>query len=316
VEAAGTAAATSGRPEVPSLRAARRRWGEAVIKGLLVLAAVISLLTTTGIVFALVEETIVFFGEVPVGDFLFGTKWTPLFEPPSFGVLPLIAGTFATTAIGLVVAIPLGLGAAVYLSEYARPRVRKTIKPALELLAGVPTIVFGYFALTFFTPEILRDFLSMDVAIFNALAAGIIIGFLIIPIVASISEDAMRAVPQALREGAFGLGASKFQVTLRVVFPAALSGIVASIVLAMSRAVGETMVVLIAGGQQPQWGADVTKSMETLTAFIGATAKGDVATGSIAYKTIFAVGMTLFVITLVMNLISIRFVRKYRQVYE
>jgi phosphate transport system permease protein len=316
LEAATTALAASGRPEAPSLRAARRRWGELAIRGFLVLAALISLLTTTGIVYALVQETVVFFGQVGVGDFLFGTKWSPLFQPASFGVLPLIAGTFATSAIALLVAIPLGLGAAIYLSEYARPRVRKTIKPALELLAGVPTIVFGYFALTFFTPQILRDFFGLGVGIFNALAAGIIIGFLIIPIVASISEDSMRAVPQSLREGAFGLGASKFQVTLRVVFPAALSGIVASIVLAMSRAVGETMVVLIAGGQQPQWGADIGKSMETLTAFIGATAKGDAATGSIAYKTIFAVGTTLFVITLVMNLISIRFVRKYRQVYE
>jgi phosphate transport system permease protein len=212
--------------------------------------------------------------------------------------------------------MPLGLGGAIYLSEYARPRVRKTIKPVLELLAGVPTIVFGYFALTFFTPEILRSFFSIDVAIFNALAAGIIIGFLIVPIIASIAEDAMRAVPQSLREGAFGLGASKLQVTVRVVFPAALSGIVAAVVLAMSRAVGETMVVLIAGGQQPQWGTDVTKSMETLTAFVAATAKGDVPTGSIEFKTLFAVGMTLFVITLVMNLISIRFVRRHRQVYE
>jgi phosphate transport system permease protein len=316
LEAATTAAGRSGRPEAPSLRAARRRWGEAVIKGLLLLAALISLLTTFGIVYALVEETIVFFREVPIHDFLFGTKWSPLFNPPSFGVLPLVAGTFFTTFIGLLVAIPLGLGGAIYLSEYARPRVRKTIKPLLELLAGVPTIVFGYFALTFFTPTILRDLLNLNVGIFNALAAGIIIGFLIIPIVASISEDAMRSVPQALREGAFGLGASKFQVALRVVFPAALSGIVASIVLAMSRAVGETMVVLIAGGQQPQWGVNVGQSMETFTAFIGATAKGDAATGSIAYKTIFAVGMTLFLITLVMNLVSIRFVRKYRQVYE
>ena len=168
-------------------------------------------------------------------------------------MLPLVAGTFAITAIALVVAVPLGLGAAIYLSEYARPRVRKTVKPILELLAGVPTIVFGYFALTFFTPEILRDFLHIDVAIFNALAAGIIIGFLIIPTIASVAEDAMRSVPQSLREGAFGLGASKFQVSLRVVFPAALSGIVAAIVLALSRAVGETMIVLIAGGQQPQW---------------------------------------------------------------
>jgi phosphate transport system permease protein len=316
VEAASTAAARTGRPEAPSLRAARRRYGELAIRGFLVLAAVISLLTTTGIVYALLEETIVFFGDVGVDDYLFGTKWSPLFEPASFGVLPLIVGTFATTAIALLVAVPLGLGAAVYLSEYARPRVRKTLKPILELLAGIPTIVFGYFALTFFTPEILRGFFHLDVSIFNALAAGIIIGFLIIPIVASISEDSMRSVPGALREGAFGLGASKLQVTLRVVFPAALSGIVASIVLAMSRAVGETMVVLIAGGQQPQWGANVGKSMETLTAFIAATAKGDVPTGSIEYKTLFAVGTTLFVITLVINMISIRFVRKYRQVYE
>ena len=287
-----------------------------MIKGFLLLAALISLLTTFGIVYALLEETIVFFGDVGVHDFLFGTKWTPLFEPPSFGVLPLVVGTFATTLIGLVVAVPLGLGAAIFLSEYARPRVRKVVKPIIELLAGIPTIVFGYFALTFFTPEILRGAFNLDVGIFNALAAGIIIGFLIIPIIASISEDAMRAVPQSLREGAFGLGASKLQTTIRVVFPAALSGIVASIVLAMSRAVGETMVVLIAGGQQPQWGADVGKSMETLTAFIGATAKGDVPTGSTEYKTLFAVGMTLFVITLVINMISIRLVRKYRQVYE
>jgi phosphate transport system permease protein len=287
-----------------------------VIRGLLVLAAAISLLTTAGIIYALLEETIVFFREVGVGEFLFGTKWTPLFQPASFGVLPLVAGTFATSLIGMLVAIPLGLGAAIYLSEYARPRVRKVIKPILELLAGIPTIVFGYFALTFFTPTVLRDFFHLNVGIFNALAAGIIIGFLIIPIVASISEDAMRSVPQALREGAFGLGASKIQVTLRVVFPAALSGIVASVVLALSRAVGETMVVVIAGGLQPQWGADVGNSMETLTAFVAATAKGDVPTGSIEYKTLFAVGTTLFVITLIMNIISIRFVRKYRQVYE
>jgi phosphate transport system permease protein len=316
LEAATRAAAASGRPGAPSLRAARRRYGELVIRGFLVLAALISLLTTTGIVYALLEETIVFFGDVGGDDYLFGTKWSPLFEPGSFGVLPLIVGTFATTAIALLVAIPLGLGAAVYLSEYARPRVRKTMKPILELLAGIPTIVFGYFALTFFTPEILRGFFHLHVGIFNALAAGIIIGFLIIPIVASISEDSMRSVPQALREGAFGLGASKLQVTVRVVFPAALSGIVASIVLAMSRAVGETMVVVIAGGLQPQWGANIGKSMETLTAFIAATAKGDVPTGSVEYRTLFAVGTTLFVITLVINMISIRFVRKYRQVYE
>ena len=279
------------------------------------IAALVSVLTTTGIVLSLVGETIEFFGEVGVGEYLLGTKWTPLFEPASFGVLPLVAGTFLVTGIAMLVAIPLGLAAAIYLSEYAGARVRKTIKPVLELLAGVPTVVFGYFALTFFTPEILRG-IGVEVGIFNALSAGIIVGFLIVPTVASISEDAMTAVPASLREGAFGLGASKLQVTLRVVFPAALSGIVASIVLGVSRAVGETMVVLIAAGLQPYWGADPREPAATMTAFIGATAKGDVATGSTAYKTIFAVGTTLFVITLIMNLISIRFVRRYRQVYE
>jgi phosphate transport system permease protein len=315
VEASSQAVA-EGRAEAPRLRAARRRWGEDIIKALLVLAAFISILTTTGIVLSLVGETITFFGEVGVGDYLFGTEWAPLFEPPSFGVLPLVLGTMLISAVAMVVAVPLGLAAAIYLSEYANPRVRKIIKPILELLAGVPTIVFGYFALTFFTPEILRGLFGSDVAIFNGLSAGIIIGFLIVPTVASISEDSMSAVPQSLREGSFALGAAKIQTTLRVVFPAALSGIVASIVLAFSRAVGETMVVVIAAGLQPQWGGNLFKAMETMTAFIAATAKGDIATGSVAYKTIFAVGTTLFVITFAMNLISIRFVRKYRQVYE
>ena len=315
MEAATTSAAT-GRAEAPSLRAARRRWGEDVIRVALLLAALVSVLTTTGIVLSLVQETIVFFREVGVGEYLFGTKWTPLFEPASFGVLPLVLGTFVITAIAMLVAVPLGLAAAVYLSEYARPRVRKIIKPTLELLAGVPTIVFGYFALAFFTPEVLRGLFGLDASVFNALSAGIIIGFLIVPTVASISEDSMSAVPQSLREGAFGLGASKLQVTMRVVFPAALSGIVASIVLGISRAVGETMVVVIAAGLVARMTLDVTGPMETMTAFIAATAKGDIATGSVTYKTIFAVGTTLFAITLVMNLISIRFVRKYRQVYE
>jgi phosphate transport system permease protein len=280
------------------------------------LAALISVLTTTGIVLSLVEETIVFFGDVGVRDFLFGTEWSPNFEPASFGVLPLLSGTLIISLIAMVVATPLGLGAAIYLAEYARPGVRKTIKPILELLAGVPTIVFGYFALTFFTPEVLRGVFGLEVGIFNALAGGIIVGFLIIPTVASISEDAMSAVPQSLREGSFGLGASKLQTTLRVVFPAALSGIVASLVLAMSRAVGETMVVVIAAGLVAQWGVNLGEAMMTMTAYIASTAKGDIATGTIAYKTVFAVGMTLFVITLILNLFSIRFVRKYRQVYE
>jgi phosphate transport system permease protein len=312
VEASTTAAARG----VPSLGARRRRWGEDVIKALLMLAALISVLTTTWIVLSLVEETINFFGDVPVADYLFGTEWSPIIQPQSFGVLPLVAGTFLVTGIALLVAVPLGLGSAIYLSEYATPRVRKAIKPVLELLAGVPTIVFGFFALFFFTPEILRDLLNLQVDFKNALGAGIIMGFMVLPTVASISEDSMTAVPQSLREGSFGLGASKLQTSLRVVFPAALSGIVAAVVLGISRAVGETMIVLIAAGQVTNFSANPTKETETMTAYIGATAKGDIATGSVEYKTIFAVGMTLFVITLIMNLISIRFVRKYRQVYE
>ena len=265
---------------------------------------------------ALLVPTIEFFGDVGVWEFLSGSKWTPLFEPPSFGVIPLLVGTLLTTGIAMLVATPLGLGAAIYLSEYARPRVRKTIKPALEVLAGVPTIVFGYFALTFFTPEILRGLFSADVNIFNVLAAGIVMGFMIVPTVASVAEDAMSAVPQSLREGAFGLGASKLNVSLRVVFPAALSGIVAALVLGVSRAIGETMIVLIAAGQIASTSLDPREPHYSLASFIGATAKGDVPTGSTEYKTIFAVGMLLFILTLIMNLISIRFVRKYRQVYE
>jgi phosphate transport system permease protein len=311
-----SAASAAGARAVPTLGAARRRWGEMLVKALLILATLLSVLTTTGIVIALLRETIDFFSEVGVWEFLSGGKWTPLFEPPSFGVRPLVIGTFLITGIALLVAAPLGLGAAIYLSEYAKPRVRKTIKPILEILAGVPTIVFGYFALTFFTPNILQDFLHLKVDLFNALAAGIIMGFMILPTIASVAEDAMSAVPQSLREGAYGLGASKLQVSLRVVFPAALSGIVAAIVLGVSRAVGETMIVLLAAGAVANNALNPSEPHQSLAAFIGATAGGDAPTGSIEYKTIFAVGMLLFVITLIMNLISIRFVRKYRQVYE
>ena len=311
---ASTATATA--PGTSVLGVARPRYGEKVIKGLLFAAALVSVLTTTGIVFSLVEETVQFFGEVGITDFLFGTEWSPLFADPKFGVLPLVTGTLLITAIALLVAIPIGLGVAVYLAEYASPRVRKTVKPVLELLAGIPTIVFGYFALTFFTPEILRGALGADVQIFNALSAGIIMGFMVVPTIASVSEDAMSAVPAALREGAFGLGATKLQVSTRVVFPAALSGIVAAVVLGVSRAIGETMIVLVAAGQVPNLTADPRQSVETMTTFIAATAKGDVAVGSVGYQTIFAVGTTLFVMTLIMNAISIRFVRRYRQVYE
>jgi phosphate transport system permease protein len=313
MEASSTAAGTRA---VPTLGAARRRWGEDLIKGLLILAALLSVLTTTGIVIALLRETIDFFGDVSVSEFLTGGKWTPLFEPPSFGVRPLIVGTFLITGIALLVAAPLGLGAAIYLSEYARPRVRKTIKPILEVLAGVPTIVFGYFALTFFTPNILQDLVGLKVDVFNALAAGIIMGFMVLPTIASVAEDAMSAVPQSLREGAYGLGASKLHVSMRIVFPAALSGIVAAVVLGVSRAIGETMIVLIASGQIASNSLNPEDPHYSLASFIGATAKGDTPTGSVEYKTIFAVGTLLFVITLIMNIISIRFVRKYRQVYE
>jgi phosphate transport system permease protein len=303
-------------PRTPVLGVAKRRRGEDAIRVALFIAALLSILTTLGIIFSLLRETLAFFGEVGVFDFLTGTEWSPLFADPSFGVLPLITGTLLVTGLALIVAIPLGLGTAIYLAEYAKPRVRKVVKPFIELLAGVPTIVFGYFALTFFTPVILNDVLGMDVPTFNALSAGIIMGFMVLPTVASISEDAMSAVPSSLREGAFGLGANKLQVSLRVVFPAALSGIVAAVVLGVSRAIGETMIVLVAAGQQPNFTADPRQSVETITTFIAATAKGDIATGSIEYKTIFAVGMVLFLMTLAMNLIAIRFVRKYRQVYE
>jgi phosphate transport system permease protein len=294
-----------------------RSRAESAIKVALFLAAILSVVTTGLIILSLLRETISFFGDVPIGDYLFGTKWTPLLrgDQQSFGVIPVIWGTLYLTGIGLLVAIPLGLLCAIYLAEYAPPRVRKIIKPILETLAGVPTIVFGFFALTFFTPNVIRA-LGFDVNQFNALSAGIILGLLVLPTIASVAEDAMSAVPASLREGAFGLGASKLQVSLRIVFPAALSGIVAALILGASRAVGETVIILIAGGQQANLSLNLYESYQSMAAYIAATARGDIPTGSIEYETIFIVGMTLFVLTLVLNLISIRLVRKYRQVYE
>jgi len=292
----------------------RRRIGEDVVKGVLALCALVSVATTIGIVVALFVPAIEFFREIPVTDFLTGTNWSPLFEPASFGVLPLIAGTLLVTAIASLVAMPLGLGAAVYMSEYASPRARGIIKPAFELLAGIPTIVFGYFALTFVTP-LLRD-IGVPVDIFNTLSAGLVMGVMLLPTVASLSEDAMGAVPRDLREGAYALGSTKVQVATRIVVPAAVSGIVASFVLAISRAVGETMIVLVAMGQQPNLSFDPREASEAMTAFIAATGAGDVPTGSTEYKTIFAVGATLFLMTLVMNVFAIRLVRKYREAYE
>lgn len=315
-------AATAARAQAPSaeevLGAARRHDGERVIKAVLFAAAAVSILITVGIVASLLGETLAFFGSeaVTVKEFFTGSEWSPLFADPQFGVRPLLQGTLIISLIGLIVSIPLGIGTAVYLSEYAPRRVRAVVKPTLELLAGVPTVVFGYFALTYFTPNVLNGVFNLDVTVFNGLAGGIIVGIMIVPTIASVAEDAMTAVPHALREGAFGLGASKRQVSTRVVVPAALSGIVASIVLGASRAVGETMIVLIAAGQVPTTDMDPRGPMETMTAFIGATGKGDIPTGTIAYKSIFAVGFTLFVLTLAINAIAIRLVRRYRQVYE
>jgi phosphate transport system permease protein len=298
-------------------RPSRRSRFEGAIKALLAAAAAVSILTTLAIVFSLLRETIAFFGDVPIGDYLFGTKWTPQFagDQQSFGVLPLIWGTFYLTGIGLLVAIPVGILSGVYLAEFAPRRVRKVVKPLLEVLAGVPTIVFGYFALTFFTPEVLRA-IGFDVNQFNALSAGIILGILVVPTIATLVEDAMAAVPQSLREGSAGLGANRVQTAIRVVFPAALSGVVAALVLGASRAVGETVIILIAGGQTANLGLNPTDSFQSMAAFIAATSRGDIPTGSIEYETIFVVGMTLFVLTLLLNVVSIRLVRRYRQVYE
>jgi phosphate transport system permease protein len=301
-------------PQPLRLRASRRRWGEDVVKVVLGLCALVSVATTVGIVVALFEPAIEFFREIPIADFLTGTEWTPLFSPAQFGVLPLVAGTLLVVFCASAVCIPFGLGSAIYLSEYARPRTRKILKPALEVLAGIPTVVYGYFALTFVSP-LLQD-IGLNVGVFSALAAGLVMGVMLLPTVASVSEDAMAAVPRDLRDGAYALGSTKYQVATRIVVPAAISGIIASFVLGISRAVGETMIVLIAAGGQPNFTWNPLEAVQTMTAFIAATGQGDVPTGSIEYKTIFAVGATLFVMTLIMNLISIRLVRKYREVYE
>ncbi len=298
-----------------SLRQSSPRRGEAVIRAILVVAASVSVLTTVGIVLSIVIPSIDFFSEVPIWDFLTGTVWTPLFADGEFGVLPLVSGTLVITAIATVVAIPLGLGAAIYLSEYASVRVRKVLKPTLEVLAGIPTVVFGFFALEFLTRVVLVRFFP-DIDIFNALSAGLIMGIMIIPTVASLSEDAMSAVPSGLRDGSYALGGSKRQTATDVVIPAALSGIVAAFVLGISRAIGETMIVTIAAGLEPRLSFNPLEGMQTMTSFIAAAGAGDLATGTIEYKSIFAVALLLFIITFAMNMISIRLVRRYRQVYQ
>jgi phosphate transport system permease protein len=299
-----------------TLEATSKRYGEKIVKATLTGCAVISVITTTAIVVSLLIPTISFFKHVSLGSFLTGTDWAPTFKPASFGVLPIVVGTLSTTFWGLLAAIPIGLLSAIYLSEYASRRARRLIKPVLEVLAGIPTVAFGFFAITAILPALGKIFPSFANTPFAALAAGLAIGLMIVPIIASISDDAMRSVPAGLREGSFALGANRMTTSVRVVFPAAISGIVASIVLAGSRAIGETMIVLLAAGNTPNLTLAPNTSVQTMTAFIGTTATGDIPTGTTIYNTIFAVGTLLFLMTLVMNALSIKLVRHYREVYE
>src|SRR5687767_9553302 len=286
---------------------------ELVIEWALFLCALLSIGTTIGIIAVLAVETFAFLREVPITEFLFGTDWTPLFATPSFGVLPLVAGTILVSAIAMAVALPMGLLSAIYLSEYAPPAVRRAIKPILEILAGVPTVVYGYFALLFVTP-LLQRFIP-GLAGFNALGPGIVMGIMILPLVSSLSEDAMQGVPRGLREGAYALGATRMQTSLSVVLPAAFSGITAAFILAASRAIGETMIVAIAAGQQPRMTLDPRVPIETMTTYIVQICLGDTPQGTLEYLTIFAVGMLLFLGTFVLNLVSAWLRERYREEY-
>lgn len=297
-----------------SLRA-RPRPLDTAIRLLFRVAAIFTIIITVGIVIALLIPSLAFFAEVPVWEFLFGTRWAPRFADASFGVVPLVTATAWTTAIALVVAVPLGLGAAVFLSEYAHRRARKILKPVLELLAGIPTVVYGYFAVQFIQATVLREWLGLDTGSFSVLAAGFVMGIMIVPTIASISEDAMSAVPNSLRQGSAALGANRMQTTVRVVFPAALSGVIAAIVLGVSRAVGETMIVALAAGQQARIVTGPLEAGQTMTGFIASAALGDSPVGSLEYDTLFAVGLLLFVITLVINFASIAIVRRFREAY-
>jgi phosphate transport system permease protein len=291
----------------------RRAAVEFVIERCLFLSAAASILVTGGIIFVLVFETGAFLQEVPIAEFLFGTEWTPLFSDKHFGVLPLVAGTLLASAIAMAVALPAGLLTAVYLSEYAPAGFRRVVRPVLEVLAGVPTVVYGYFALQFVTP-LLQGFIP-NLSGFNALSAGIVMGIMILPLVSSLSEDAIRSVPNGLREGAYALGSTKMDTAFRVVVPAAFSGISAAALLAVSRAIGETMIVAIAAGQQPRLTADPRVPVETMTAYIVQVSLGDTPAGTLEYRTIFAVGMLLFVITFALNLMSNWLRDRFRQEY-
>ena len=293
------------------------RPGESAILFVLTLCAVVSLVTTVLIVGVLVRESATFFEAVSFKEFFLETEWQPLFEPISFGIWELVAGTLMVTFWALVFAVPIGLATAVYLSEYAHPNTRKVLKPILEALAGVPTVVYAYFALTFITPDLLRPVFGADeVNVFNALSASIMLAVMILPTIASISEDAMANVPRDLREAAYGLGATRLEVTIRVVFPAALSGIIAAILLAIARVVGETMIVAIAAGSTPQLTVNPFEGVQTMTGFMLQVGLGDAARGTVDYQALFAVGMMLFLITLAFNVAAHFFVRRFREEYE
>lgn len=287
---------------------------EKVVPGLLFVLALISILTTIGIVFTLLFETITFFTRVPIMDFLTQKEWYPFFEEnASYGIIALISGTLLITLIAIVVAVPIGLASAIFLSEYASDRTRRIIKPILEVLAGIPTIVYGFFALTFVTPLLQK--VIPELSIFNALSPGIVVGIMIVPMIASLSEDAMSSVPNSMREGALALGATKLEVALKVILPAAVSGIVASFVLGISRAIGETMIVSLAGGATPKLSFDPTESIQTMTAYIVQVSSGDAGYGTTVYYSIYAVGMTLFLFTLAMNILAQFISRRYKEEY-
>jgi phosphate transport system permease protein len=305
----------SGVSEASALSFTRpRNLKEEAVELLLMACAGLSVLVTVGVVLVLLRETVSFFAEVSIVDFLTDTRWEPMFQEKHFGVVPLLAGSLMVASGAAVLALPVGLLTALFLSEYAGDATRRVLKPLLEILAGIPTVVYGYFALTFVTPW-LRTFLP-ETDVFNAASASIVVGVMIIPTVSSLSEDAMRAVPQALREGAYGLGATKFEVSMRVVVPAALSGIVASFILAISRAIGETMAVTIAAGNLPNLTMNPLESIQSMTAYIVQASLGDTPQGTLVYRTLFAVGMTLFLITLVMNVISQWVLGRFREEYE
>jgi phosphate transport system permease protein len=291
-----------------------RRTGEAAIEKLLAFTGLVTILTTLGIVWVLLSEAWGFFKTVPLRQFLFDTEWTPLFSQKRYGILPLLSGTFLTTAIAVITAVPIGVIIAIYLSEYASRGFRKTIKPVLELLAAVPTVVYGFFALTVVTP-FLKGFIP-GLGSFNALSAGLVMGIMIIPVISSLSEDALSAVPKSLREASFGMGATKLQTAFKVVVPAAASGIMVSVILGMARAIGETMVVAIAAGQQPNLTLDPREGVETITAYIVQVSLGDVPHQSLEYKTIFAAGITLFFFTFLLNNVSFWLKKKYEEKYE